>query len=257
MKKKYVIGQAVLSDKPKLKLAPPPPKEEVKEAVEKAKPTPAKGVWGYKAQLSYTSPELSIDTSIRWARLTDKAVKEKINVVMKSPEGKVVRRTYVDEETGGYRKSKLVYLDTDDKQISSSDVKYYQTLPDGSEVQVQPFEQTKDFKVQKLMSAVETEHFLPTDHYELWGENKQALLQFAEHLRDEDKVAVVEFTPKTGTFDRYLGIIRPVFIPQANAFSLEMFTTRSKKSFEHAMDVETKAPETTQKAQTFLDQLMA
>ena len=140
------------------------------------------------------------------------------------------------------------YQDAQGNEYPESEVKHYQILPDGREVEVKPFERTKTLKILKLIPATSLSEFLVESQYEVWADgNTPALLGFAEYLSKKDAMAVCKFSFGRG-FKQYYGLIYPLF--KDGKFLLIMALTQQRVEYRHWMPIAAEEPPKEETAQT-------
>jgi len=163
----------------------------------------AKPFAGFRAKLNFDHGGIAVTTDVRYMRMTDKDIAEKLKIVIRSPTGGLVEHRKIGEYHFAY-----IEVDTG-KEIPASQVRYFQVMPDGSETEVTPFEKTKELTIHKLLDREQLENYLPDSFYEVWGPMPSQLWKIAEYLENNDKVGVCRFVASKG-FKDYYGIIYPV-----------------------------------------------
>ena len=205
-------------------------KPEIKSEIGKVK---VKRVSGFKATLEFTGEELSVTVPVRFEKVTAKQVQEKLKIVHRHVSGVEVFNKPSPYKWGWY--------DAEGNEYPENEIKHYQILPDGREIEVKPFERTKTLKIFKLLPATSLSEFLVESQYEVWAEaetNIPALLKFAEYLSRKDAMAVCKFSFGRG-FKEYYGFLYPIF--REGKFLLIMALTMQRIQYEHwmPMDAET------------------
>jgi hypothetical protein len=126
-------------------------------------------------------------------------------------------------------------MDAEGREYPEAEVRHYQLLPDGREVEVQPFPRTKVLEVKKLLPATSLSEFLVEGLYEVWSDAPGQLLEFAEYLQRKDAMAVSKLSFGRGFKESY-ALIYPIF--QDGRFILVMALTQKRVEYRHWMPVE-------------------
>ena len=195
--------------------------EEKKEGKEKSK---ARTFSGFKAKLQHSSESLNIDVDVRFSKVKATAL-DKVKLVHRVGEVTVYNKPIPQYHWG--------WVDEQNKEYPKIQVKHYQVMPDGNEVEVSEFKRTKELKVVKLIPLSDLETFLTESEYEVWAENIAGLYRFAEHLAKTDQMAVTKMS--FGGFKESYGLIYP--IRKDGKFVLVMALTYQKKEFLHLMPI--------------------
>jgi len=201
----------------------------IAELKKKAKKVKRRAFKGFKAKLIFNAENVSVETAIRYARLTSQHIKEKMKV-------KAMSRTYGVEVkqklVGDFRKA---WITEHGVEVPTEDVYYVQEQEDGSEIEVEPFERTEEIMILKLIDRKELDNYLPESTYEIWNEtNPNGLFKIADYLDKTQKVGVAHFVARRGFVD-YFALIYPRF--DNDKFVLQMVLTRTRKVFNRWMPV--------------------
>lgn len=194
------------------------------------------GFKGFKGRIILESDSLSIKADIRFSKISsdmiDKELRKKI--VMRDDKGLLVKEVRIDEKGNEIAKINKVYKNENGEIVPKDKIRYFFINDDGEEVEVSPFERTKEFIILQLLPIEQVKEFLIEGVYEIWAEKDTeiaSLYKFAKYLRDTQQVAVTKMS--FGGFKEYYALITPVF--RDGKFVLIMSLTRMKVEFKHLM----------------------
>jgi hypothetical protein len=194
------------------------------------------GFKGFKGRLILETDKISVKADIRFSKISsdviDRELKKKI--VMRDEEGKLVKEVRVDDKGNDVSRLSKVYKNEDGKIIPKDKIRYFFVNDDGKEIEVSPFERTKEFVILQLLPISQVKEFLIEGVYEVWAEKDTeiaSLYKLAKYLRDTQQVAVTKMS--FGGFKEYYAIITPIF--KEDKFVLIMNLTRMKVTFKHLM----------------------
>jgi len=192
---------------------------------------------GFKAKLVVAIHGINVGVDVRYARITSREADEQLQIVARSAvTGKLCFREKVVNINGELLKplpTRFVWIDEDGNLVAKEDVKYFQVLEDGTEVEVMPFKRTKRLEAVKLIPMSRVDEFLQEKIYEMWAEDSKVLFGLADELRKRDMAVVVRLS--FGGFIEYYGLVYPIF--KDGKFVMVMVLTRMKKVFSRWMDV--------------------
>jgi len=201
---------------------------ELKEKIEKKKKK-ARRKTGYKAKLVVNTEEFSIETDVRFSRITSELADEKMRIVMKS---RITGEEVKLRQIGSTRKA---WVTESGIEVLKGDIEYYQNV-NGVWVKVKPFKKFEKIEVIDLIPADELLTFVIESEYKIWGENVPALLKIARWLKEKGLVAVTKYS--FGGTKWYYGLIYPFF--KGDKFILIMSLTRQRKVIDEMMPIEGK-----------------
>jgi hypothetical protein len=184
----------------------------------------------FKFDLDFQIDNISVDTEIRISKLkaTDlgKAIKTK------SLDGLPVRlKTSINGELAeGFNR---IYVDENNAEIQKGELRYFIDTENG-EIEVKPYDRTKKIEVLSCLPIQNREQFLIESVYEVYGDNKKALLKMAKWLSDNNQMAMAKFTFGNG-FKEFIALIYPIF--ENDKFVLVMGLSRAKIEYNNLMDL--------------------
>jgi len=228
------------------------PEEKLKLETTKQDQKAPRAFHGFITKLIYNNEGLSVETEIRYEKLdARKIVEKRMQIEHRLADGTPV----YNRPDKAYRYG---WFDTEEacetqKLHQESEVHHYQKLPDGSELEISPFQRVgnpksngRPIQIAKTIPSVKVDEYLVESVYQLWSDNIPALQQIAEDLTKHDQVAYFpDFS--FGGYIVYHAFISPTY-DQGN-FQLQMNLARIKKSeaMTHMMPLNGAAKELTNK----------
>ena len=205
-------------------------------------------VRGFKSTLIYVVKGIPLRANIRLKRLSVEDYYEVPRVIMKDRDGRSVISKLVDAMTGleigvgttGTKFHRLL-VNTEGRTVPASEIRYFQVLSDGSEMEISRFESNigagKDLRVEAEIEESEAERYLYESVYEINGEkdiDDEVLFSIAQNLIQDKKALVVTVVFRKG-FKKSWGLIfADVF---NSSFSMTMRVSRTKLEALHPMRV--------------------
>ena len=194
---------------------------------------------GFKSTLVYSIKGIPVRANIRLKRLSVEDFFETPRVVMKDKNGRFVRNVMVDAITGEEigasstgAKFRRVLMNDLNEVIPSTEVRYFQVLSGGGEMEIKKFESniglSKQLQVEAEIPEVEAERYLYESVYELVGEtasDDEVLFTIAKSLTHENKALIVTVVFRKG-FKKSWGIIFAEI--GADTFIMNMRVSRTK-----------------------------
>lgn len=197
--------------------------KKLKAKLEK-KPAKRRIFRGFKANLVVETEEFSINVPIRYQKITSKSIDEAMNIkTMSKSLGVEVKRKLMGDYHYGY-------ITEDGREVSAEDVIYVQMI-DGKEVEVQPYERTKDFRIEALIPRNKLWNFLIEDFYEVWSEREGGLWRLADYLHKQNLIGVCKHLVLKKGFKDYYGLLIPIVRDGEYTFMLAL--TRMNLVFQH------------------------
>jgi hypothetical protein len=184
----------------------------------------------FKFELDFQIDSISVDTEIKISKL--KAIDLGKAIITKSAEGKSVKlRTSINGEIAeGFNR---VYVDENNAEIQKGELRYFINTENG-EMEVKPYDRTKKIEVLSCLPIQNKEQFLIESFYEVYGDNKKALLKMAKYLGENNQMAMAKFTFGNG-FKEFIALIYPIF--QNDSFVLVMALSRASIQYSNLMEV--------------------
>jgi hypothetical protein len=185
----------------------------------------------FKFELDFQIENISVDTEIKISKL--KAMDLQKAIITKSAEGKAVKlRTSINGEIAeGFNR---VYVDENNAEIQKGELRYFINTENG-EMEVKPYDRTKKIEVSGVVPIQNKEQFLIESFYEVYGDNKKALLKMAKWLGENNQMAMAKFTFGNG-FKEFIALIYPIF-QDDNKFVLVMALSRATIQYNNFMEV--------------------
>ncbi|MEM3793300.1 MAG: hypothetical protein QXS76_00175 [Candidatus Bathyarchaeia archaeon] len=222
-----------------------PPEE--REKVKPIKPSGKRAFHGFKLRLRVELPELAIDVPVRYAKLDSKSIiAEKLRIIHRAPNGEEVSLRQICENCG-HGGTKWAYVDGDGNAYPEDQIRHYQILDDGEEIEVEPFQRTMEMKAIKTVPATALDEFLIEAEYEIWAEeaNVGALWKLAEFLSKNDAILVAKHTFGRTFYENY-AFIYPII--REGQFIFIMALTKMRKEFKRWMPVNGEVREAVRRA---------
>lgn len=203
---------------------------------------------GFKSTLIYNASGVPLKASIRLKRLSVEDYYETPRIVMKDRDGKLVTMQLVDAVTGaeigagsvGAKYHRLL-KNVEGRIVPSSEVRYFQILSDGSEMEISQFESNvgagKELRVEAEISESEAERYLYESVYEINGEkdsDDEVLFSIAQSLV-KNKRALIVVVVFRRSFKKSWGLIFADIT--GDSFNITMRVSRTKLEALHPMKV--------------------
>jgi len=207
---------------------------------------------GFKSTLVYSISGIPVRANIRLNRLSVENYYETPKIVMKDRDGRPVHIVTVDAATGkeigvGIKtgpKYHRIYKNDKGRTVPSSELRYFQILPDGKEVEIARFESNigagKELKVEAVIPESEAERYLYESVYELNGDkdaDDEVLFSIAKDMVKKKKVLVTTVVFRKG-FKKSWGLISAEI--GDNNFTMIMRVSRTKLQAISPMPIPTK-----------------
>jgi hypothetical protein len=196
----------------------------------------SRGFSGFKAKIRAAFPDLAVEVDVKYAKLTAEEIRRKVRIKHRVEGGVEVypRRVGFCECGKPVFNQRYVYMDGQGNVYDEAMVKHYQVLDDGREVEVRPFERTRELDVVKLIPASSLHEFLIESEYEVWSENPAGLWRLAEYLIKNDKIAVSTHSFGRG-FNVNYALLYPIEID--GKFIMIMALTKMRKVYTRLMPI--------------------
>jgi len=134
------------------------------------------------------------------------------------------------------------FLDAKGNEVSRENIEYFAVQPDGSEVQVKPFERTEIFDIpeENWVPYTSIEKFRIINVYELYGEKDdviQRLYEEAERRLKADQVGITTYSFGNG-FVQYYAFLVPILCDGKFVWLVKLSDTIDE--YEHLRDIPSK-----------------
>ena len=184
--------------------------------------------------MRFTIGKTSVD--VKYKKISTPNIVPRPEIRMRTSEGKLVQAKRVADNGQMFEGFHWKHFDEEGREVSVKDICYFQVKEDGTEVEVRPFDRTKEIRIVKEIPATSND-FLVESTYELYHTDEgitQVLYEEAQRYWKEDLMGIALFSWGKG-FKQYYALLQP--IPREGGFVWVMMLTQCRMEYNNLMPI--------------------